>query len=121
MVLLLFIVVLFFVQWVGNQGRIQKMGKLAKSYIEEEDETEKIVVGKHFFITQRELEYAIITENFKRDLRPEQHALDNLIRSKVVLVQAKKEGVVLTKQEKEQGRTRKRKVSSWIFRFKRAL
>ena len=42
MVLLLFIVVLFFVQWVGNQGRIQKMGKLAKSYIEEEDKTEKI-------------------------------------------------------------------------------
>lgn len=104
MVLLLFIILLFFVQWIGNQGRIQKMGKLAKSYIEEEDKTEKIVLGENFVITQRELEYAIITENFKRDLRPEQHALDNLIRSKVVLVQAKKEGVVLTKQEKEQGK-----------------
>lgn len=104
MVLLLFIILLFFVQWIGNQGRIQKMGKLAKSYIEEEDKTEKIVLGEKFVITQRELEYAIITENFKRDLRPEQHALDNLIRSKVVLVQAKKEGVALTKQEKEQGK-----------------
>ena len=104
MVLLLFIILLFFVQWLGNQGRIQKMGKLAKSYIEEEDKTEKIVLGENFVITQRELEYAIITENFKRDLRPEQHALDNLIRSKVVLVQAKKEGVTLTKQEKEQGK-----------------
>lgn len=104
MVLLLFIILLFFVQWLGNQGRIQKMGKLAKSYIEEEDKTEKIVLGENFVITQRELEYAIITENFKRDLRPEQHALDHLIRSKVVIVQAKKEGIVLTKKEKEQGK-----------------
>ena len=103
-VLLLFIIVLFFIQWLGNQGRIQKMGKLAKTYIEEEDTTEKVVLGENFVITQRELEYAIITENFKKDLRPEQHALDNLIRSKVVIVQAKKEGIVLTKKEKEQGK-----------------
>ena len=103
-VLLLFIIVLFFIQWFGNQGRIQKMGKLAKTYREEEDTTEKVVLGENFVITQRELEYAIITENFKKDLRPEQHALDNLIRSKVVIVQAKKEGIVLTKKEKEQGK-----------------